>query len=57
MPSEITTSMEFNIIKGEKEFKKHISEIQKKIGTQIESKSEIKKMILSLMEGLYLLGL
>ncbi|PKE35117.1 ABC transporter permease [Macrococcoides caseolyticum] len=57
MPSEITTSMEFNIIKGEKEFKKHISEIQKKIETQIESKSEIKKMIFELNGGLIFIGI
>lgn len=55
--SEKTTSMEFNIVKGEAAFKKHIPTIQKKIGTEIQSKSDVRKLIFELNGGLIFIGI
>lgn len=56
-PSDITTTIEFNIISGEKEFKKHIPEIQKKIIAKVENKEELKKMIYEMNGGLVFIGI
>lgn len=57
IPSALTSSMEFNIVSGEKNFIKHQKTIEKNIGASIESKDEVKKILYELNGGLIFMGI
>ncbi|UBH13433.1 ABC transporter permease [Macrococcus armenti] len=57
IPTELSTSIEFNIVKGEEIFKQNISKIEKNIGTRIVTKEQVRKLVYELNGGLIFIGI
>lgn len=57
IPTELSTNIEFNIVKGEEIFKHNISKIEKNIGTRIVTKEQVRKLVYELNGGLIFIGI